>query len=682
MISEYIDDSRSYNTYGIKNVYLVPKGSEKHIVIDYDEGEGYYYADSFEFVPIKLPAGDITFSEESSIDERYAFEKSLTFTLEGYADAAMLDEFEYGIIELSNKTVWLVNIDFPAKLTYTYTLNDEVDHTVITMSSLSNYPTLIVRGGFNSIDYDCKGYVKAGIESLRIALKDDVALDIEEKQLYYFNDDAFKDVKPNRKSIQVQETYDGTKKRVTLSFSINMDEYKPSWHYQLLEFIENKYSAIVTKENSDNTLYLGFNEPLTPLYDMSAGTEDEGDIINVTFQCDSIRGIVAENEFYTEDLVSGNHWKFVKTTYNGDKAYECIGYATARYLLQEEVDASGSSTGKYRCLEGYDQYFKSLGYNITETFTEDFTFYEPECLESEECDFNTNIPYRITYNAVSCNTYWIESQCVWQITDIPSHISVTPSNGGAGRTNVTICNSLTPSDNTVENQLYIIYGMRNYLFSTVVTASNEGIIPLERHIDCLRQYVSFTVTDDCLMTVIQKPNDVEVIVTMNTIQVLVPKNEATAGTKTYQIVVRNCKGKDIALTIYQDHMYERWSDNGNYICEGGSSYRLLDRYTATTNSSSATWNKTGESKKGDLLVSNDVERCGSGLYKWEFRSHYICQDGDKFELEEEMVSTDNGVTWSLTGNVRIGRYVGKDDDFCSKEPQVRWILSSQFICES
>lgn len=684
MISEYIDNECRYKKYGIKNVYVLPKGAQKLVVIDEYNEEEMAYVDSLEFLPTKMPARNASFSEEVSLDERYLFNKTLTFTIDGHVNLADVDEFEHALIELEDGTVWMVNIDFPAKMTYTYTLSDEQDETFVTMSSLSNYPTLFVRGTFNSRDYDCKGYVKGGIDKLMISLREDIALDVEEKKLFYFDDNALCEVVPNKGSLQLQEVYDGTKKRVTLTFSIDMNSYKPSWHYNLLEFYNvegNKYSAVITKKNSENTFYIGFNEPLTALYNASAGDEQQGDIFTITMQCDSIKGIIAEVESFGMDLTDGMYWRNVKE-YDDQKAYECVGVGKARYLLQQETDLYGGSTGRYRCLEGYEKYFESLGVNIVGTFTEDFTFYEPDCLDSEECQFSTTIPYKITYHTDECKTYTVSSGCDWRMTDIPLHLSVTPTTGRAmTSTIVTICNRNKDVYDSVENQLYIHYGMKNYMFTVVVERPKEAITPLEHHIDCTRQYVYFTVLDNsCRFEILQKPSDVIVGDSTSYIYALVPSNPSTTSTKTYRIYVRNCEGQEVILTIYQDKTYEKWVAASGYICDGGSSYQRLQRYTATTDTNEAVWEATDEYKKGDLLVANDV-RCGQSYQKYEFRGNYVCQNGcQKFELLEEVTSND-GQTWTPTGKVMLGKYVGEDCNFCNQQVQTKWVLSDQWVCE-
>lgn len=89
-VSEY----KPINTYGCrytydkleKVVYLVPKSHTKNVYID----DGAAYIDGLSGSVTRLEGFNIQFNEESSLDERYKFSKTVTFSLHGYEQFQML----------------------------------------------------------------------------------------------------------------------------------------------------------------------------------------------------------------------------------------------------------------------------------------------------------------------------------------------------------------------------------------------------------------------------------------------------------------------------------------------------------------------------------------------------------------------------------------------------------------
>ena len=86
-----------------------------------------------------------------------------------------------------------------------------------------------------------------------------------------------------------------------------------------------------------------------------------------------------------------------------------------------------------------------------------------------------------------------------------------------------------------------------------------------------------------------------------------------------------------------------------------------------------------ETRKGSLIQSGD-SRCYQT--KWEFDGNYTCINGNKFEVIEEFISSDNGQTWRKTGNIRLGNMVEADSQWCSEEVIYKWELNTdKWQCE-
>ena len=260
MVTNYNNEKCKYNYSKLKKVvYLVSEEHMKDIHIDGTEA----YVDNLTQLPLRLNGFDISLSEETSLDERYEFQKSVTLSMHGYVNHKLFNGRYYVILESEDGTYWMVNIDFPSRVTYTFNLSKDTYQTDFTFSSLSNYPTLRLVANFEAVSPPCLGFNVYGIESLKMIERDKTVLDTKNKTVYTYAD-SFKDIEFLGDSCSYSSVYDGFKVQDTITFSIGFDAYKSSWHYNLIEFVNNLYSAIIIPKSSTNTLYVGFNFGLEP----------------------------------------------------------------------------------------------------------------------------------------------------------------------------------------------------------------------------------------------------------------------------------------------------------------------------------------------------------------------------------------------------------------------------------
>lgn len=405
-VSNYLSKSEygcRYKYNKLKSrIYLISEEQRSKIYID--NGEAYVSGITGEI--LKVEGNSVEYKEETSIDERYKFQKSFTLGINGIPEIilyrwANLDpnedywceegdkyykqQFEqyivdifkgyYFVIETSDGTFYLVNPDYSAKFTYTYNLSNGVNRTDFSFSALSNFPALELRG-FNPPDYfvvPCKNYILNGVDDLKMLETDYTMLSNTNKKV--LSSSSFKTVEYLGKTLSFREEYDGSKFTTTVEFQIAFDGYKTSWHYNLLEFLENKYAAIIEIKSIDKFLYTGFNSGLQPNYSIqTTNGKDQSDIITITLTEITDGGSIIDN--YAEEINTATNWRYISKIGN-DKAYECIGNGVAKYLLQEECDFFGKPTGNYKALSGYSNMFPDL--NITGTFNNVVTFYNPQC---------------------------------------------------------------------------------------------------------------------------------------------------------------------------------------------------------------------------------------------------------------------------------------------------------------
>jgi len=280
MITNYIPNTCKYSVNNLKKVVHIFSESEN--VIHIDNGEAYVSSGITDFQTIY--ATSVDFAESTSYDDRFKFEKTVTVTCDGFLKLDSLNEKYYLVLEDENHTMWLVNADFPSFVTYTYTLSEGVDETVFTFNVLSNFPTLKLNAKINN-SYECKDYSLANVKELKMNLKENCTIDHVNHIIYDSSNTPYYIVKFNEGTLKLEETYDGFNVTTTIQFNINFDDYKASWHYNLLEYQDNKYVAVT------DHLAAGFEMGLIPSYNVQGSSQKgQGDIVTIRLVGTSQKG--------------------------------------------------------------------------------------------------------------------------------------------------------------------------------------------------------------------------------------------------------------------------------------------------------------------------------------------------------------------------------------------------------
>lgn len=647
-----------YNVGGLKNqVILFFDLALEQILVD-TNGEA--YVNGITGSTLAIDCYDVQFDEESTINGRFLYNKTVSFSVQGYKTPNEVFGARRRVIIVTEDNEYrIVNVDFNALMTYTYTLDKDNSYTRFTFHSYSNYPTLRVVGDFNDAERYC-AYGYDGADKIEMNYFNSAKLQ-RNSGLVTTNGDVFLPVEPE--SYSFTEEYDGDIYTDTLTITIPISDYRSSWHYNLEEFKKNRYNAILTTKNGFN-IFTGFNHGLFPTYQISATKESEN--ITVTLIERSHDGSIGFDTF-TNATNTDTKWANVDWL-DEVSLFDCVGDGLAEYILQMEVDAFGNPTGEYRCKEGFEEYFEEeYGIEVSETFSGSTVFPDAQCVELS-CDLTTDIPDTIIFHGVETKTYTIYSNCAWTVTNVPSGITITPM---AGDGHVTYTITIENSDATERTGIFSInHGNTIDLMKFKVVSSNF-ISPTSHTISCESQSVTFYHDENCNVDL---DNDNGVTYGNGNFSILLPDNNTTSS-KTYTFVATDCNGKTQTIYVYQNPRYEEWRRQSNeYVCESGSTYELLTLFTGVTSSNLV---ETSEKKKGELIAGSTL--CSDVYDRWYFNGQYICDGDSKYELLEHQYSYDN-VTWVSTGEYMIGDYVGEDSTYCNNV-QYRWILTQDIICE-
>lgn len=672
MITEYNQNKCKYTYDKLKSViYLVSEDHVKEVYCNGYNGR----IEGLTQLPLRLNGFDIRFNEETSLDERYLFTKTVTLSMHGYVDKSVFGGRFYVILESVDGTFWMVNVDFPSRVTYTFNLSDKTYQTDFTLTSYSNFPTLRLEEEFEAVAPPCLGFNTFGVDKLQMIEKELAVLENNESgTTVYTYGYTLKDIEFMGNSCSFQSQFDGFKCTDTLTFNIPFDAYKSSWQYNLLEFTQNLYSAVIKPKSSENTIFAGFNFGLSPNYTIqTSDSKGETDIITVTLVEMSDDGMKAAIG-WKEEQMTGTRWLYVRQI--GDlQCWECVSRGKAKYLVQREVLMNGVGTGRYKVLDGYEDDFTML--NVVDTF-DNIEIFDNNLCGGEACEMITDIPLNISFDGTGCSSYSFSSDCDWEIKNLNVNwLTVSPMSGTGGNSyTIQVCNSTTDVDSTwftIETD----GGVRTVNVS--VNDASAFLRPSYVNIDCLAQQVNFAYSTNCPITIVSADTRLTYQVNNGRITVQVPRNSTTSAT-TYNITARDCNNVQQTVHIYQDKTYEKWVATGNFMCESGNSYQEEARYTGTTSASTNTM--TGEMRTGALIQSGDT-RCSNYITKWEYNSAYtICIDGDEWSVEEEYISYDGGTNWSLTGNIRPFELVESGSTFCESAATYEWRLTDRWICES
>ena len=663
------------NTYRyskLRNVlYLVDATHVKKVHID----NGVAYIDNLSQAPLKIDGFNISFKEEESLDERYKFQKTVTISVNGYATFEDFGERYYAIVETTDGTRYMVNVDFPSRITHTFNLSDSTFQTDFTFSSQSNYPTLRLDTVISDAqEINCVGYISNGLIGLKLIENNYATISKTSNKLTTYGK-SFQTIEYLPKTCSLQEVYDGEKFTDTITFDIAFDNYQTSWHYNLLEFMENLYSAIISLKNTNYKFYSGFELGLQPQVSIDVASTDSGtNSIRITLTEASIRGLIMSNTIEDEESQDKN-WRYIKT-YDGHNLYECVGQGTARYLVMQEVDVLGNPTGRYKCLNGYKSQFAYL--NIIDTFSTTETFYEPSCGGSD-CKLTTTVPTTILYDSVTCKTYSISATSAWNITNKPNHITISPISGNANTNyTVSVCNTLTPTATAVEGTFYINYCGNSRIVNTIVQKEEGFLRPSIQNINCYAQTVEFSYDPNCPITITSIDSELTYTIDNGTLLVNVPRN-ALLLERTWNIVAKDCNNNVQTVHIVQDKTYEDWIATEQYICESGNSYVQEVRYTGATPTTIDNIVYPLETRKGSLIQSGDT-RCSKTITEWYWYGNYYCVNGNKIKALEQRMTTDGGLNWTKTGLTKLGETVESASTWCETDPTYEWVLTDKTQC--
>lgn len=725
MVNHYDFDKCTYRIGDLdNNLYLYPYDTS---TINYitDNNELNARAVSIEGDCYRLYCNAVNYSSESSADNRFFFtnvleavineENSMTFhkVLE-----RLITEKWYVVFKNKEQESFILNAEFPCFITYTYQFTDGSIGNLCTIdfNVNQNIPTVYLNtapiSNYVFRDKSCD-YNVGKITSLRMMsmLDTDIKSVDDRFDIIKYEDDAIKDIQFLDGTLTFTDEYNGETYSQTLSFNIPFEHYKFYFHYNLLEYLDNRYYCVV-KTTNGNHLLGGFRQGMFPSYTISTSEDTSSpNVITIT-----LKAVYSTYSLLVDDTVEevkGEARKQFKEVVG-----QCVNGTYLKLLLQEV------NTNNYYCMSGYESYFSD--YNIVGSYTQfDTSFgmklYDPsfDCSQFE-CSID-GLPQIVYFQKIGeIKRYLVTSNCalsfasdcVETVYDTTTHILTLISKINQG--------TCTLTASTIDNSQLI----------TVIVDPNQSEYEQTIRIDAREQDINvilnqplsnvFKIQNDCNLNLI--PNSFN-----NGYMVHFNANTSTTEYITCTIIAEYNDGTNETIHIIQNHLYETYLNDGTKQCDGDNLWLMVHRYigydefdisidggyvklsmeeedsleclgtpTATTKEGTACYGgilydlmkyEFASGKVVRKAFPSEVGCLEDDYSKWEInRNSYICVNGVPYYKEFLYLSNDN-VTWYLTTKFRASSEEADNSLICEaivckngETTLYRWNETQDTIC--
>lgn len=483
MLIEYKEENK-YDIGSLKDyIYIIPEDS---INIQYIVDNGAAEVISLISDTIyKINGTNVLLTEESSINSRFRFETTVSINLNEVFNDLFLSNIDklinnryYVVVENLNGEQFIQSVEFSSEFSYTYNIDstEKASHyCTLSFKILQNIPCLVLSYNITEtstlITYNCN-YNIGDVIFLKMNYYNNSYLNLRDNHyvnnVLSYNGDTFKEVEPIRNTFKFTEEYENGRYIDTIEFNIPLSYYKFNFHYALLEFVKNKY-AICFKTFNGNIFCTGFQFGYLPTYTITTSEEhNDRNIITFTLRHTGNEGLKYSTKqwevlYQHSDETIKVPVRFLEYCGQLDTLV-CIDDTYAIHTVLQEATPSGELLDRYHVLDGYEDRYNFL--NIVGTYTKDDSFDFPLVIRKESCiyEYQCNILKGLPISINFCKdireyTYTVNSHCDWTITNIPSWLNVSPTNGIADRdTIVTIKTTTEPTKDGISEVIYLNSG--------------------------------------------------------------------------------------------------------------------------------------------------------------------------------------------------------------------------------
>ena len=617
MINEYLKNNCIYDYNKLDNyIYLYDINSTK---VNYTLDDGLRNGTASITDNAKshrIYCDSIEYNSTSSIDNRFSFDNQLTvnlFETKNKSNYKLLDKIINGnwmvVIKNSNNESFIINVENPIMVKYdnSFTDNNEPNKLKLTFASLTNIPTLHITNSINYADtwrdIDCE-YINNRISSLQLIEYDKCKIKFNKEDFELIQDNySLKTIQFTPSSMSFVDSFDGREFKQQLTFKIPFNAYKYYFHYNILEFIYNKYIGIIQTMNG-NIILSGYMNGLFPSYTIASNSDENSITINLNASYTS-NYVVATDRF--DSIVNKT---FIYKKVQG----ECINNLYTVTLIRK-YNMDNTPLDEYCCLEGMQDRYKN--YNIIETYDR----------------FTTKYGIPLIDYSINCQP----TECI--VNGLPNMINLTNINENKCYNVTSECPITLGFDNQIINATYIdnqlcVKAIKEFTSTRLsvntpdnatryvtVNYNSSDNVNITHNINAKQQVVNIiplipisqvkSITSDVNYN--NNPNG-------NGYQLNIDENTETIH-KQYKFDIQYNDNTIESHIIVQDRMYYKYINNGKTICdENNNLYEEIDKYKGYDNTNIDIF---VEYIRGNLIETNSSV-CGN--YTEELTEEYVCVD--------------------------------------------------------
>ena len=723
-VNNYLKDCK-YSLNNLDNYIYLYTFNEPILNYITDDGESNATATSIKGSSKRLYCNSVQYQSTSSVDNRFAFDNTLTVhsKVSHYSIIQTLLNGNWMVVfKNTDDDAFVVNAEYPVMVSYSYVINDEKspNNLTITFRALQNVPTVNLKTSVAFSSTLCGNYCEyniSRIEMLKMIDMNKATIDVDGDgfTLNEKGEGNLKTIEFNPTSMSFTDSYDGREFSQTLTFQIPFESYRYYFHYNLLEYLNNRYYALI-KTTDDNYILGGFRQGLFPSYTIS--TADNNNIITITLTAKYVNYSVLGSDSMS---ITTNDGMFYQPVLG-----ECVNQLYT-WTLIEQYNANGVATNGYYCLNGFEEIYSD--YTILGTYNQfdtNFGFklvdYNIDC--SEGCKIY-NLPTSIQFETSGeTQCYTIDTTCsiIWEwnseafdftFDEITKEMCVT-TKVDEGTFNI----KATTTDGTIQYATVVIGngGITGDTTTTLnITAEGQkvSVIPVKglvnvKSITSTLQYVvnqtnngyEVTVPENTTeeprtftITLIYKDNSIETInIIQGRIYYVITSSEDT-----------ECYGKDL---YYVDKKYKKYTEDGELIfiedikgnqkeTDSVNCIEYDEKVSGCTSCFEGYTYILYEYKKDGATVVTRYEKTSSACSSNATTEYVvnnekaICVDGQAYYVEELHGASCNG-----GGNVKLYPIIERassveatDSDVCddinpnaSGSTLYRWVDTNETYC--
>lgn len=620
-VSNYIQEKK-YLIKDLDNyIYLFPFNEP---ILNYitDDGTLNATASNINGNGYEVYCENVSYNSNSNINSRFSFEHTLTLSIFDISTSLInLLVRNKWMVLFKNKSgdMFVLNAEYPIDVTYQYNINDEntPNSLTITLKSLSNTPIINYNENlkYTTLREKPCGYNHSMIKRLRMleTTKGFISTSDNKIDVYMYHD-TLKIIDVNPSSLSFTDSFNGDTYEQTLSFEIPLINYQFYFHYNILEYINNRYYCII--ETTDGKYIVGgYKSGMFPSYAI------EGNNIKITLTTNATSNNTLISDYISFNEIEYNHCVGIDG--------ECIdGLWT--YKLIQRLELDGSVSDEYYALNGYENDYTDI--NIVGTYGRfDTTFGIKLTNPLYDCFkkcYISGLPSSLIFkNTGETQCFTIESDCDFTYSYDITIIDVTFNED----TNE-LCVKSLKMDSSTQIKITTSDGIDRFVNVVIgIVGGEEG--------EYERQYRWFYNGETYCLDENQQINCESAKTTTDTI---------TSGVCTYYktelYISPLCDGNydfygyGLGDLISCERIY-RWvvsDDETDYYCDTKTHTKYAIEYEEYSDDNGLTWMRTYNTRATDIVIEEKSEDCGYGeLFDWVDYGNEICvEDSYVYEYNE------------------------------------------------